>query len=69
MAENVVIGALKANSKSFNLSSKKIKHVPKSVSKLTNLSKLQLSNNWLTTLPVELQSLQHVSTHEYTLLQ
>ncbi|XP_067112357.1 leucine-rich repeat-containing protein 69 [Osmerus mordax] len=61
MAENVVIGALKANSKSFNLSSKKLKHVPKSVSKLTNLAKLQLSNNWLTTLPVELQSLQHLT--------
>lgn len=60
MAESV-IRALYAKSTSLNLSSKKIKNVPKCVSRLTNLSVLLLKNNSITALPVELISLQHVS--------
>ncbi|CAB1320301.1 unnamed protein product [Coregonus sp. 'balchen'] len=61
MANNLVIRALKANSKSFNLSSKKMTDVPKSVARLTTISTLRLNNNSLTTLPVELRTLQRVS--------
>ncbi|XP_053190616.1 leucine-rich repeat-containing protein 69 [Scomber japonicus] len=60
MAESV-IRALYAKSTSLNLSSKKIKNVPKCVSRLTNLSVLLLKNNSITALPVELISLQHLT--------
>uniref|UniRef100_A0A8C7GUJ3 Leucine-rich repeat-containing protein 69 n=1 Tax=Oncorhynchus kisutch TaxID=8019 RepID=A0A8C7GUJ3_ONCKI len=61
MANNLVIRALKANSKSFNLSSKKMTEVPKSVSRLTNILTLHLNNNSLTSLPVELQTLRNLT--------
>lgn len=56
-----VIRALQGNATSFNLSSKKLDHVPKSVSRLKHLSTLLLNNNFITTLPEEFLSLQHVS--------
>lgn len=61
MANNLVIRALKANSKSFNMSSKKMTEVPKSVARLTHILTLYLNNNSLTSLPVELQTLRNVS--------
>ncbi|XP_070968703.1 leucine-rich repeat-containing protein 69 [Oncorhynchus clarkii lewisi] len=61
MANNLVIRALKANSKSFNLSSKKMTEVPKSVARLTHILTLYLNNNSLTSLPVELQTLRNLT--------
>ncbi|KAJ8402987.1 hypothetical protein AAFF_G00359030 [Aldrovandia affinis] len=61
MANNLVIRALKANAKSFSLSSKKIDRIPSAVAKFTSLMKLQLNNNCLSTLPIELQSLCHLT--------
>uniref|UniRef100_A0A3Q3M7R8 Leucine rich repeat containing 69 n=1 Tax=Mastacembelus armatus TaxID=205130 RepID=A0A3Q3M7R8_9TELE len=66
MAESVV-RALYGKSSSLNLSSKKVKDVPKCVSRLTNLSVLLLNNNSISSLPAELLSLQHVSLHLNTL--
>ena len=62
----LVIRALQGNATSLNLSSKRISEVPTSVSKLKNVNVLLLNNNLITTLPVELLSLQHVSP--YTLV-
>ncbi|KAG7500627.1 leucine-rich repeat-containing protein 69 [Solea senegalensis] len=68
MAESVVgaidvsvVRALYGNSPSLNLSSKKIREVPKCVSRLTKLSVLLLNNNCITSLPAELLSLQHLT--------
>ncbi|XP_039676104.1 leucine-rich repeat-containing protein 69 isoform X2 [Perca fluviatilis] len=58
MTESVV-RALYGQAASLNLSSKKIKAVPKCVSRLPNLSVLLLNNNSISALPAELLSLQH----------
>ncbi|XP_071356693.1 leucine-rich repeat-containing protein 69 isoform X2 [Trachinotus anak] len=60
MAESVV-RALYAKATSLNLSSKKIKDVPTSVSAIRNLSVLLLNNNAITALPAELLCLRQVS--------
>uniref|UniRef100_A0A8C4H4N6 Leucine-rich repeat-containing protein 69 n=2 Tax=Dicentrarchus labrax TaxID=13489 RepID=A0A8C4H4N6_DICLA len=60
MAESVV-RALYGRGTSLTLASKKIKEVPKCVSRLTNLSVLLLNNNSISALPAELLSLQHLA--------
>ncbi|XP_068189644.1 leucine-rich repeat-containing protein 69 [Antennarius striatus] len=60
MAESV-FRVLYGNGTSLNLTSKKIKEVPECISRLTNLSVLLLKNNSITSLPVELLSLKHIT--------
>ena len=60
-ARKPVSRTLYGRTTSLNLNSKKLKTVPKCVSKLTNLSVLLMSYNSITDLPAEIISLQHVS--------
>lgn len=64
MAKSVV-RALFAQATSLNLSAKKLKEVPLCISALKSLSVLHLNNNFLTALPAELLSLQHVSLFSF----
>ncbi|XP_047462018.1 leucine-rich repeat-containing protein 69 [Mugil cephalus] len=56
-----VVRALYGGGTSLTLSSKKLKDVPKCVSRLTNLSVLLLNNNSISGLPAELLSLQRLA--------
>ncbi|XP_022065368.2 leucine-rich repeat-containing protein 69 [Acanthochromis polyacanthus] len=56
-----VVRALYGGATSLNLSSQRIKDVPKCVSRLTKLSVLLLNNNSISRLPVELLSLRQLA--------
>lgn len=57
----LLVRVLHGKATSLNLSSKKIDEVARCVGRLTNISVLLLNNNFISTLPAEMLSLQHVS--------
>ncbi|XP_063040815.1 leucine-rich repeat-containing protein 69 [Engraulis encrasicolus] len=61
MANNLIMGALRANARSFSLSAKKIEELPRCVTRLICISSLHLNNNLLFDLPIELQALQQLA--------
>ncbi|XP_067835468.1 leucine-rich repeat-containing protein 69 isoform X1 [Heptranchias perlo] len=61
MADVLVLRAIRGNARNLDLSFKKLRRVPKAVTRLRALSRLQLRNNLITELPAELQALGNLT--------